>query len=73
MEDLLPGKQYQFRVRAQNAQGQSSWSKTLQASTAADVPEPPTHLTCSKRQASGALIKWSAPEQDNGAAVYSYR
>ena len=73
MSDLRPGKGYHFRVLAQNAQGQSLWSQPLQASTAADVPGPPSQPVCSKRSAKGITVKWLAPEVENGAAVVSYR
>ncbi len=70
---LRPGRGYSFRVRAQNAQGQGPWSQPLQATTAADIPGPPSQPVCSKRTAAGVTVKWEAPEQDNGVAVVSYR
>ena len=70
---LRPGRGYDFRVRAQNAQGQSPWSQPLQASTAADTPGPPSQPVCSKRTANGVSVKWDAAEQENGAQVFAYR
>lgn len=73
VSDLRPGRGYHFRVLAQNAQGQGPWSQPLQASTAADVPGPPSQPVCSKRTANGVIVKWAAPEVENGAPVVSYR
>ena len=73
MSALRPGRGYHFRVLAQNAQGQGPWSQPLQASTAADVPGPPSQPVCSRRTANGFTVKWVAPEVENGAPVVSYR
>lgn len=73
VDELGPGREYQFRVRAQSAQGQSPWSDTLQSRTASDVPGSPGQPSCSKRTSSGVNVKWDSPDQENGSAVKSYR
>ncbi|KAL3147790.1 Fibronectin type III domain-containing protein 3B, variant 2 [Trebouxia sp. C0010 RCD-2024] len=73
VSDLRPGRGYQFRVLAQNAQGQGPWSQPLHASAEADVPGAPSQPVCSKRTSNGVTVKWVAPEVENGSPVISYR
>lgn len=70
--NLLPGRQYQFRVRAHNKAGQGPWSESLDAQTGAGPPDPPTDVTCTARSPHCVHLVWSEPAA-NGAPITEYR
>lgn len=74
---LQAGKTYRFRVNCCNESGNSKFSEPLTISTSPGVPDPcpaPVAKPSSpKLKTSTVMIKWSAPAQQNGAAVTSYR
>ena len=58
--NLLPAKRYDLRVRAANAQGLSSYSQTLVATTLAlVVPNSPSTATYSKVTSISASVAWT--------------
>lgn len=73
VQDLRPGRDYQFRVRAVNARGQSPWTEAVRAETLPGPPGAPAPPTCTKRTATWIQLKWEPPLEDNGAPVIRYR
>lgn len=72
--NLSPGKTYRCRVNATNAVGTSAYSSYSAAvSQPAGVPGRPTSVTGSAQSTTSARITFSAPADDGGAAITSYR
>lgn len=69
---LLPGRGYQFRVRACNTQGWSPWGEVATASTLPAEPGAPPKPTFSQRTATSVKAKWGLPTEENGSAVASF-
>ncbi|GAX81898.1 hypothetical protein CEUSTIGMA_g9326.t1 [Chlamydomonas eustigma] len=71
---LLPGREYQFRIRAVNSCGQGpASSRPARATTLPAPPTPPLRLQCTQRTSCQLKMKWEAPDQDYGAPVTSYQ
>ena len=70
---LHAGRQYLLRVRAANARGAGAWSEPTSGWTATAPPGAPAPPAFSHRTATSLRAKWEPPEEDNGAAVTSYR
>ena len=69
---LRSGLTYRFRVRAENAEGNSEWSPHCIAKTAATAPlapPPPVRETASH---SSVGIAWRPPEYDGGSPIIRY-
>lgn len=72
---LTEGKDYHFRVKAVNAEGESEPLETSQATTAKNPYDPttapgkPEVRDWSKNHAD---LKWKAPEKDGGAPITGY-
>ena len=73
VQGLLPGRTYQFRVRAANAVGLGPAGDAVVACTAAAPPPPPVRLQVVSRTSCSLRVRWDEPPEDNGAAVQSYR
>ncbi|XP_038047568.1 titin-like [Patiria miniata] len=72
---LTPGKEYEFRVRAENKAGLSEPSrpsKTFVAKDAYDVPDAPSRPTASNIQEHSVTLSWSPPASDGGAKISGY-
>ncbi|XP_053200690.1 twitchin-like isoform X3 [Panonychus citri] len=72
---LTPGKDYSFRVKAVNKEGESEPLQTLAPITAKDPFSPPGQSGTPQVTAfspNSADIKWEAPERDGGAPITSY-
>ncbi len=56
---LTAGVAYEYRVRAFNSTGDSSWSNIAEATTQQTVPAAPTNLTITAVTASSIAIAWT--------------
>ncbi len=71
---LTAGTARHYRVRAINSVGNSGWSNTANASTAAaTTPGAPTSLTAAADGQTTIDLSWTAPTSDGGAAISGYR
>jgi fibronectin type III domain-containing protein 3 len=70
---LRSGLTYQFRVRAENSEGYSQWSRVSEARTAPTPPQAPRPPTRSHATHSSIAIAWTAPEYDGGSPVLAYQ
>ncbi|XP_070534198.1 LOW QUALITY PROTEIN: twitchin-like [Ptychodera flava] len=71
--DLEAGKDYEFRVLAENAAGESEPSEPSKAVTACDEPDAPTRPEVVDVQKDQAKIKWEAPKNDGGSPIKGYK
>ncbi len=75
--NLLPGRQYGFKVRAYNYTGAGKWSEQLDATTAPGPPDPPGKLGLAAAPSSSTphslQLAWDPPRQLNGASIIEYR
>ncbi|ELT87402.1 hypothetical protein CAPTEDRAFT_151424 [Capitella teleta] len=69
---LLPGRAFQFQVRALNKAGAGPWSETLDVVSGPGVPDPPKAIVVSCRSSHGAVVSWQEP-LSNGAPITEYR
>ncbi len=68
---LTNGTEYSFRVAAVNAAGAGPWSE-LATATPVTVASAPSDLTVTPADGA-AVLSWTAPTDDGGAAVTGYR
>lgn len=73
VRQLKPACRYMLRVRAHNSIGGSNWGEALTATTSPAAPCQPASLTSTAVSSCAILLRWSAPLEDNGAAVTSYQ
>lgn len=72
---LTEGKEYQFRVRAVNAEGESDALETdvpTLAKNPFDVPEAPGKPQIKDWDRHHVDLKWTAPKSDGGSPITSY-
>lgn len=72
---LNEGKDYQFRVKAVNSEGESEPLETTTPTTAKnpyDVPDAPGKPAIMDWDKNHASIKWTAPKSDGGAPIEKY-
>lgn len=69
---LINGTSYTFTVVARNAQGPGPASAPSNAVVPATVPAAPTQVAATAGENS-AVVTWSAPVDDGGSALTSYR
>ncbi|XP_059218729.1 twitchin isoform X21 [Stomoxys calcitrans] len=75
IEDLVPKKQYRFRIRAVNAIGSSepaTFKNTILAKDPWDEPGKPKNVDLTDWDKDHADLKWEAPENDGGDEITSY-
>ncbi|XP_073811656.1 projectin protein bent isoform X33 [Musca autumnalis] len=73
--DLVPKKQYRFRIRAVNAIGSSepaTFKNTILAKDPWDEPGKPRNVDLTDWDKDHADLKWDAPESDGGDKITSY-
>jgi hypothetical protein len=70
--DLLPGRRYQFRVRASSAQGLGPWCEVAEGATLAAVPSAPGRPTVTQRSATSLKVRLALPADDHGASVSGF-
>nr|CAD7393168.1 unnamed protein product [Timema cristinae] len=74
-EDLIPKKEYKFRIRAVNKLGSSEpvlFAKNVLAKDPWDEPSKPTNVEVVDWDKDHADIKWTKPEDDGGAPITGY-
>ena len=69
---LDKGTEYNFRVRAVNAQGDGTASTAVTETTLTTVPDAPTSLTVDAG-ADSADLSWTAPNDDGGSDITGYQ
>ena len=69
---LLTGFEYQFKVRAVNALGQSELSAASAAILTALKPDPPTGLTLTARSVEQVSFEWKVPEDKGGIELSGF-
>lgn len=72
VEDLEPGKEYAFQVRALNQNGPGDETEPLKVAVKCDVPPPPAQPESSEQSSDSILLNWRPPARDNGSEVVSY-
>ncbi|KRY50894.1 Twitchin [Trichinella britovi] len=75
VENLIPGHDYKFRVKAQNANGESDALETTKPITAKnpyDEPGKPGQPQVMDWDENFIEIGWTPPESDGGAPIESY-
>lgn len=75
IEDLVPKKQYRFRIRAVNKLGPSdpaTFKNSILAKDPWDEPGKPTNVDLTDWDKDHADLKWDAPESDGGDTITSY-
>ena len=74
-KDLEPGKEYEFRVRAVNSEGESENLHSLRPIIAKDpftVPLPPSAPDVVDWSESHMDLEWKEPIDDGGAEITNY-
>ena len=69
---LRSGTAYHYRVRAINGIGVGAASQQAEATTLADVPDPPRGLTAAASAHDRIELRWQAPGHDGGARITGY-
>lgn len=69
---LLPGRCYQFRVRACSSQGLGPWCDVAGGTTLPAEPSAPGRPAVSQRTATSLKARWTLPAYENGAPVTGY-
>ena len=72
VENLEPGKEYAFQVRALNQNGPGEETEPLKVAVKCDVPPPPAQPDSSEQTSDSILLNWRPPPRDNGSAVTGY-
>lgn len=69
---LLPGRTYQFRVRASSNQGLGPWCEAAGGTTLPAAPSAPGRPVVGQRAATSLKVRWALPADENGAPVSGY-
>ncbi|MEI6743537.1 MAG: fibronectin type III domain-containing protein, partial [bacterium] len=72
VEKLTLGKAYAFTVAAKNTIGLGEYSSPSNEVTPRTPPPAPTAVTAVVNNVGGVDVSWTAPEQNNGAAITGY-
>lgn len=72
VEDLEPGKEYAFQVRALNQNEPGEATEALKVCVKCDVPPPPAQPESSEQTSESICLNWRPPARDNGSEVTSY-
>lgn len=75
IEDLVPKKQYRFRIRAVNKIGSSdpaTFKNTILAKDPWDEPGKPKAVDLTDWDKDHADLKWEAPDSDGGSPITGY-
>lgn len=71
--ELTNGQIYTFTVTAMNSAGSGPASDPTPEVVPAAVPEPPTNVAAIAADPGEAEVSWTAPEDDGGSPILSYR
>lgn len=71
INNLLPGRSYQAKLRAVNKIGAGSWSESTEFTSGAGVPDIPSLPVISIKSSNCILINWSEPA-NNGSPITEY-
>ena len=71
--DLIPGREYLFRVKALNKKGAGRGITTNQAIVAHETASAPPEVAVLEMCKDGAKLKWSTPTNDGGSKITKYR
>ncbi|KAI8476074.1 MAG: fibronectin type III [Monoraphidium minutum] len=69
---LLPGRTYQFRVRASSTQGLGQWCEAASGTTLPAEPSAPGRPVVAQRTATSLKARWALPADENGAPITGY-
>ena len=75
VDGLTPGKNYKFRVKAVNNEGESEPLETdgsVEAKNPYTVPDPPVNLVIDDWDNVSTLLKWEPPQFDGGREITHY-
>jgi len=75
LNNLTPGEEYQFRVCAVNAEGESEpleMEEKVLAKDPYDVPGPPENLKVDDVDVNAVDLKWEKPKTDGGSPITKY-
>lgn len=72
VNDLSPGTEYTFSVRAVNRVGPGPWSEHVTITSGAAPPDFPSNVTPISKTPYHIFVSWSEPK-DNGSAIKEYR
>jgi len=72
VEDLEPGAEYAFSLRALNYVGPGKPTPPLLITMLCEAPPPPAQPTFQDQTPCSITLDWCAPEPDNGAKVDAY-
>jgi len=72
VEDLEPGVEYAFSLRALNHVGPGKPTPPLLATTLCEAPPPPQQPNSQEQTPYSISLDWRPPEPDNGAPVEGY-
>jgi hypothetical protein len=71
-QDLQPGCEYAFQIRAVNQHGPGDESDKLKVTIKRDVPPPPGQPKSGLQTSNAIQLAWKPPIRDNGSEVTSY-
>ncbi len=72
IEELDPGIEYAFQLRAVNRFGAGEPTEPIKVVTKCDVPSAPVQLQSFHRTASSVMLRWSRPATDSGSEIVGY-
>eukprot|EP00960_Hanusia_phi_P046429 757823-Hanusia_phi.AAC.1 len=72
VEDLVPGQEYAFQIRALNQVGPGEPTEPLKVTVKSDVPPPPSQPESSEQLSDAIILQWKPPMRNHGSEVTAY-